>query len=103
MVEIREETDENTDGQGASHQQQPRTAETTTLIVRVFAFNFNYNFICQNFLKARQIDALLWILRLLTVVFGFLYIIPIMGVDQQMSFYSKTLLAGIYSLSNNCC
>lgn len=44
-------------------------------------------------IKAKPLDSLLCALRLLTVVFGFAYAIPLFGPAAQAAAYGKTLIA----------
>lgn len=100
MVEIREDSSEQGEG-SSSNRQRAQAGEDTSHQSESQSRTENSggggsasaNPIA--YLKARPVDTLLWILRILTVVFGFLYAFPFIGgPQQQANFYSKALMAG---------
>ncbi|KAL1243491.1 Ras-related protein [Trichinella spiralis] len=72
MVEITDCTDENSQQSSSSSRSQP----SVSLLV---------------YLKSRGIDSILWILRIITIVFGVLFVIS--SGKEKPSYYEKTLLS----------
>ncbi|XP_003377940.1 putative protein Kr-h2 [Trichinella spiralis] len=83
MVEITDCTDENSQQSSSSSRSQPSVSllcllASCTTKIKVY-------------LKSRGIDSILWILRIITIVFGVLFVIS--SGKEKPSYYEKTLLS----------